>query len=171
MKPNIIPIHYDPLVIVVSRAEVESHDTSVAMSVLNQLCTSPQVARGHLERVDIAFHGYDHQADELFEIPAVRQYVQELDNQFPYWLYFLSKRHLGLQCLLHCFLPPFLKEEARNRIFPERINQLLTQRWYPAMAQMCQLTGLSDEQVELLVDRALQYITEGRFPLDAKPFE
>lgn len=171
MKPNIIPIHYDPLVIVVSRAEVESHDTSVAMSVLNQLCTSPQVARGHLERVDIAFHGYDHQADELFEIPAVRQYVQELDNQFPYWLYFLSKRHLGLQCLLHCFLPPFLKEEARNRIFPERINQLLTQRWYPAMAQMCQLTGLSDEQVEQLVDRALKYITEGRFPPDSEPFE
>lgn len=171
MKQKTSSIHYDPLVIVISRAEVESHDTSVAMSVLNQLCTSPQVARGHLERVEIAFHGYDHQADELFEIPAVRQYVQELDNQFPYWLYFLSKRHLGLQCLLYCFLPPFLKEEARNRIFPERINQLLTERWYPAMAQMCQLTGLSDEQVEQLVDRALQYITEGRFPLDAKPFE
>lgn len=171
MKPSIVPIPYDPLIIVVSQAEVESLDTSIAMSVLNQLCTSLQVARSHLERVDIAFHGYDHQADELFEIPAVRQYVQELDNQFPYWLYFLSKRHLGLQCLLYCFLPPFLKEEARNRIFPERINQLLTQRWYPAMAQMCQLTGLSDEQVEQLVDRALQYITEGRFPLDAKPFE
>lgn len=124
-----------------------------------------------MERVDIAFHGYDRQANELFEIAAVRQYVHELDIQFPYWLYFLSKRHLGLQSLIYCFLPPFLMEEARNRIFPERINQLLAQRWYPAMAQMCQLTGLSDAQVEHLVDRALLYITEGRFPLDSKPFE
>jgi hypothetical protein len=137
----------------------------------SQLYESPEAAQSFLERVDIAFHGYDHIREELFEIPAVRNFVYELDQQFPFWLFFLSKRQPGLQCLLHCFLPPFLKEEARNRIFPERINQLLTQRWYPAMAQMCQFAGYSDEHVERLVDRALQYISNGRFAPDSQPFE
>lgn len=166
-----LEIHADPLVVVVSKTEVDALDTSAALSVLMRLYESPVTARSFLERVDIAFHGYDQIADELFEVPEVRKFVYELDQQFPFWLYFLSKRYLGLQCLLHCFLPPFLTEEARNQIFPERINQLLTQRWYPAMAQMCQFAGYSDEHVERLVDRSLQYITNGRFALDSPPFE
>jgi hypothetical protein len=71
----------------------------------------------------------------------VRNLVNQLDQQFPFWLFFLSKRHLGLRCLLFCFLPPFLAEGARARIFPERTSQLLSNRWLPAMSQMCQYVG------------------------------
>ena len=86
-----------------------------------------------MERVEISFHGYDHTPQELFEIPEVRNFVYQLDEQFPFWLFFLSKRHLGLQCLLFCFLPPFLTEDARSRIFPERIG-------FPiVMAKFCTL--------------------------------
>lgn len=123
-----------------------------------------------MERVDIAFHGYDHTHEELFEIPEVRDFVYKLDEQFPFWLYFLSKRHLGLQCLLWCFLPPFLTVEARSKIFPERINDLLTKRWLPAMNQIGEHLGLSESQIERLTERALSYITNGRFPLDTKSF-
>jgi hypothetical protein len=123
-----------------------------------------------VERVEISFHGYDHHREELFEIPEVRNFVYQLDEQFPFWLYFLSKRHLGLQCLLFCFLPPFLTEDARSRIFPERINQLLTNRWFPAMNSICEYVGFSEMQIERLTKRALDYITTGRFPLNAEPF-
>ena len=47
----------------------------------------------------------------------VSNFVCELDQQFPFWLFFLSKRHRGLQCLLFCFLPPFLTEAGRARSF------------------------------------------------------
>jgi len=160
----------DPLVIVVSRAEVEAMDTSAALTVLKRLLESPDTARAFVERVDIAFHGYDHVKEELFEIPEVRKFVSELDQQFPFWLFFLSKRYLGLQCLLFCFLPPFLTEAAQSRIFPERINQLLTNRWGPAMGQMCEYVGFSETQFNRLAERAMAYMTNGRFPADAEPF-
>lgn len=128
----------DPLVVVVSKAEVDAMDTSTALAVLQKLVESPGTAREFVERVDIAFHGHDHTKQELFEIPEVRNFIIQLDQQFPFWLFFLSKHHLGLQCLLFCLLPPFLTEEARSRIFPERINQLLSNRWLPAMSQVCQ---------------------------------
>lgn len=165
-----LPKSIDPLVIVISRDEVEAMDTSVALDTFKKLTKSPNTAREFVERVDIAFFGYDHTREELFEIAEVRNFVHQLDEQFPFWLYFLSKRHLGLQCLLLCLLPPFLTEEARSKIFPERINDLLTKRWFPAMNHICEYAGFSESQIEQLTERALAYITKGRFPIDSEPF-
>lgn len=165
-----LPKTIAPLVLVISRAEVKAMDTSAALDVLKKLTESPDTARKFVERVDISFHGYDHIRQELFEIPEIRNFVYQLDEQFPFWFYFLSKRHLGLQCLLFCFLPPFLTEEARSRIFPEQINQLLTNRWFPAMNHICEYVGFCERQIEQLTERAFAYITTGRFPLDAEPF-
>lgn len=164
--PEILDLYAsaDPLVIVISRPEVEARDTGPALGVLKKLTGSPGTARRFFERVDIAFHGYDQTQEELFEIPDVRDFVYELDQAFPFWLFFLSKHHLGLQCLLFCFLPPFLTEEARATIFPERINSLLTQRWFPAMNQICEYVGFSEAEIERLSDRAVRYIIQGRFP-------
>ena len=156
----------DPLVVVVSRSEVEAADNLPSLSVLRRLTESPETAREFFERVDIAFHGYDHVPQELYEILEVRDFVHKLDEQFPFWLFFLSKRHLGLHCLLLCFLPPFLTEEGRAEIFPDRINRLLTKRWFPAMNQICEYAGFSEQQIEQLTDRVIAYIVKGRFPLD-----
>mgnify|MGYP005842903877 CR=1 FL=1 len=156
-----VPELADTLVVAVSRRDVETSDVWPTLSVLRRLAESPKRAREFFERVDIAFHGYDHDRRELFEIPEVRQFVYRLDEQFPFWLYFLSKHHLGLQCLLLCFLPPYLTEEGRASIFPERIGQILSSRWLPAMNQMCEYVGLSDEANKQLTDRVLRYITDG----------
>ena len=156
--------------LVVSRRDVESEDPSATLRSLQRLTGSPLVARRFVERVDIAFEGYDHVAQELFEIQAVRKFVQQLDAHFPFWLFFLSKYHLGLQCILWCHLPPFLTDQAQAIIFPEQIGQLLTNHWFPAMNYMCEFTGLSDAQIDELTERALSYITQGRFPLATTPF-
>jgi hypothetical protein len=63
-------------------------------------------------------------------------------------------------------LPPFLTEEGRAQVFPERINELLTRRWFPAMNQICQYVGFSNHQIDQLTDRTMTYITQGRLPLD-----
>ena len=164
-----LPESIDPVVVLVSRAEVEANDISSPLKVLRTLTQSPATAREFFERVDIAFHGYDQDSRELFEIPEVRNFVHRLDEQFPFWLFFLSKHHLGLQCLLLCFLPPYLTKQAREDIFPERIDNLLSNRWFPAMNHMCQYVGFSEEEIEKLTERVIAYITNGRFPLDSWP--
>jgi hypothetical protein len=159
-----IPTSVDPLVVVISRAEVEAGDISSVIDVLQTLIQSPDQVRAFRERVDIAFRGYDHDRRELFEISEVRNFVYQLDEQFPFWLFFLSKHHFGLQCLFLCFLPPFLTDEARARIFSERINGLLLNRWLPAMNHICKYVGVSENEVEPLTDRVMKYITRGPLP-------
>jgi hypothetical protein len=148
-------------VIVVSRSEVEAKDPSSVLQALRALVASPDAARQHFESVDIAFHGYDAVREELFEIPEVREFVYALDEQFPYWLFFLDKSALGLQCLAHCFLPPFLTAEARQRVHREQLTELLSNRWFPAMNQICEWVGLSEAQIERLTNRSVDYLFGG----------
>jgi hypothetical protein len=157
-----LPEEVDPLAVTVSRDEVEALDTGAPLFILRQLTASPSTAIKFFERVDIAFHGYDEITLELFEIPGVRDFVHKLDEQFPFWLFFLSKYYLGLQCLLLCFLPPYLTAEGRSEVFPERIGQLLTRRWIPAMNQVCEYVRFSKQQIMELTDRVMSYITKGR---------
>src|ERR1700676_3103993 len=96
----------DFMPIIVSKEEVESGDVAPALGTLQLLMQSPETMAHFFERVDIAFHGFDSDARELFEIAEVRHYVHKLDAKFPFWLFFLSKYHPGLQCLTLCFLPP-----------------------------------------------------------------
>ena len=103
----------DPLCIVVSRDEVCRQDTSSVLSILKSLLKTPDTARAYMERVDVGFHGYDEDPRELDEIEEVREYVHKLDAAFPYWLFFLSKHMLGLQCIVFCHLLPFLTERGK----------------------------------------------------------
>lgn len=160
----------DFLCVVVSREEIQAMDTSEVLGTLRRLTESPEIAREFVEHVDISFDGYNHTHQELSEIPEVRDFVYKLDEEFPYWLYFLSKKHSGLQCILFCLLTPFLTEEARSKILPEQIAWLLLNRWFPAMNHICEYVGFSMVQIEELTDRAMAYIASGKFPADAKPF-
>jgi hypothetical protein len=154
----------EPIVIVIGREEVEAQDTSGSLSLLQGFLATPETAKNHFEKVDIAFHGYEAQTSELWEIPAVRNFVFKLDDAFPYWAYFLSKSHPGLQALILCFLPPFLTEDAKAQIFSERLRPLLLDRWFPAMNQICTYVGMTDDEIERLTNRVISYIKKGRLP-------
>lgn len=151
-----------PLVIVISREEVERQDLSGPLSVLKSLIKSRESIRGNMTNVDIGFSGYDSTSRELFEISQVRDYVQSLDAQFCFWLYFLSRSFLGLQCLALCFLPPYLTEEARQRIHMERLTELIEGRWGPAMYHLCSAAGHSEAEADELMASAAVYFTSGR---------
>lgn len=150
-------------IIVVTREEVDAQDTSSVLEALSSLIQSPEHAREFFEQVDVSFHGYNETTEELFEIAEVRNFVHTLDEQFPYWLYFLSKSGTGLQCITYCFLPPFLTPAAKAQLFPERLDDLLTRRWFPAMNQICEWTGFSEQDIESLSDRSVKYVLGGPF--------
>jgi hypothetical protein len=119
------------------------------------------VARAYQERVDIGFDGYNEDPRELGEISEVREYVNKLDEKFPFWLFFLSKHFLGLQCIIYCFLPPFLTDSGRAQIHPERLKDLMLRRWLPAMNHVAAYAGLGEVELRRLTDSAIQYARTG----------
>lgn len=156
---------FDPIIVVISKNEVVANDVSAVSSVLCSFVKTPDMARSMFERVDFAFHGYDQDSRELFEIPEVRDFVHKLDIEFPFWLYFLSKQNLGLQAISFCFLPPFLTEAAKKTVLPQHLERLLNNRWWPAMNHICEFVGFTEEEIEQLSDRVLRYFFRGPLQL------
>jgi hypothetical protein len=63
---------FGTLMVVVSRQEVETSDTSGPLLTLKRLISSQQMVRDFRTRVEIAFDGYNETTQELFEIPGSR---------------------------------------------------------------------------------------------------
>jgi hypothetical protein len=51
-------------------------------------------------KVDFRIHGYDNDPRELFEIPEVRSFVRLLDEQFPFWFFFLTTETDAIKLLM-----------------------------------------------------------------------
>nr|WP_315484131.1 hypothetical protein [uncultured Undibacterium sp.] len=153
--------HFDGLTIIISHEDILDLNIAPTLDELNGLIESPSEAREWFENVDIVIDGYNETTEELFEIMDVRNFIQKLDEAFPFWLFFLSKRHLGLQCISLCFLPPYLTDAAKLNIFPVRLDELLSNRWFPAMNQICSWTEMSEGEVESLIKRSVSYLLDG----------
>jgi hypothetical protein len=121
----------DYLMLVVPRDEVEAGDIEPVLSILATLITSRRTVRAFMERVSIAFDGYNDTTAELFEIEDVRAYVRLLDGRFPYWLYFLDKRTNSFDAMWRCYMPPDLTPAAQAREYPARLEPLLRNWWGP----------------------------------------
>lgn len=98
----------DPIVILIARKEVESQDISRILSMLKTLLSNPETAKEHFEKIDIAFHGYDDDTRELFEIPEAfnRSYSELIARayQSTFCLIAISGKtdESGLKCKYRC---------------------------------------------------------------------
>jgi len=160
---NVASDYISPLIIVVSKKEVLERNIQPALDILKSLMETPEIAAKYKENVEITFQGYNDKISELCKSKPVREYVNLLDNEFPFWFFFLSKEYLGLQNMVHCFLLPFQTDRGKREVFPKRIDDYLTNRWFPAMNHICRYTGCSKEEINELTDRGMRYIESGKF--------
>lgn len=147
----------DYLHIVIPRDEVEEGRTEPTLTVLAPLIQSRQSARTFLERVTIQFDGYNDTTAELFEITEVRNYVQQLDGRFPYWLYFLDKRTSSFDVIWRCFMPPSLTPQGQAEHFPRHLDPLLRNWWTPAMDAICGFVDMTEQEYNDLCERYALY--------------
>lgn len=149
------------LIIGIDRGDIESGNIDGVLSVLNKLLESPSVAKANCENIHIAFGGYDNDPRELFEIIEVRDFVHRLDERFPYWLYFCSKESEGLRAVMFCFLLPYLTDEAREEDHREKIANLLTIRWFPALNHICDYVDADEQENIRLTEATFGYFFGG----------
>ena len=72
-------------VFVISRNEIENRDFSRIRADL-AVQQQPKELRKLIGKIILTVEGYDQCADELFEIPCVRDYFKEIHYNLPFWL-------------------------------------------------------------------------------------
>jgi TPR repeat protein len=148
---------FDFVVLDFDKGDIEAGDTSDVMAVLKQLLER-DAATKFCERVDLRCTGYDSDSRELWEIPEVRAFVQRLDQQFPYWCYFLSRNGEGLLWLTYCLYPLAMSQDEKQRLWLPAIRKYIEDRGIPQMTAICRYVGCSDQEAVRLTSGAANYL-------------
>lgn len=144
----------EALAIVVPRHETEYKDCAPVLSLLRSLMASPKMARAHRRGVDIFFGGYDDDTRPIWQIPDIRQYVRMLNDQFPYWLFFMSDILPNFAGLVRCLMPLDTTEEGRRKFIKEQ----LLPRWLAAMHEISQYADMTENEVKEILERSMRYL-------------
>ena len=139
--------HYNGLIIGVDRPSVELHATDEILKVLQSLYATPERVCEFFDQMSIIFDGYDDDERELFEIPEVVRFVRDLDSAFPYWAFFLSRKHRSMRLIARCIFAELSGNNYKDALTGDRMLQELITRWFPAMNKMASLGGFSMEQI------------------------
>ena len=81
------------LILQISRNEIEAMNYTSSLERLKVMADSRENTIRYRESLLIQITGYDLDPRELAEIPEVRRFFSRLVNEWPHWLWFLSRAH------------------------------------------------------------------------------
>ncbi|WP_321517313.1 hypothetical protein [uncultured Bacteroides sp.] len=148
----------DSLDVVITKEEILKQDISAPLALLSALLDNELFALYFREKVNLSFNGFDDLGKNMWEIPEVRKYVYKLDNEFPYWFYFLSKGGNGLYVIYQCHMIPFLSEEDDFDFNMPRLQENVANKWMPALNEICELADMSEEESHEMCMGVYKYI-------------
>jgi hypothetical protein len=118
----------DGLIFRASRAEVETGRTEGILTLLRKLL-NPDVALRARGRLILIIDGYDDDKRELYMIPEVREWIREVDREFPYWLFFMDLGPRSTLAFVMFALCRYERVSGGSRIPDQELNQFLLARF------------------------------------------
>nr|MBV6631313.1 DUF4365 and DUF1817 domain-containing protein [Oceanococcus sp. HetDA_MAG_MS8] len=85
---NDVLVDHGHFLYIIGRDEIEALDASEVREFFDRLRSSPEIAAHCQGKVELAFHGFDDDPRELFEIPEMRSFVPVLSVTLPELFFF-----------------------------------------------------------------------------------
>jgi len=127
--------------------------------------------KGMMNSLALMIEGYDDDPREIYAIPEVRTFYQQLWQRWPYWLYFCNLDTEILMMMVMCCLDSLdsLKVQGQPQvqvqINPLEVVQFISGGFAP-MNEMCERAGMSERQIFERTKAVFGYFN---LPFDAVP--
>ena len=92
----------EPVVLMISRREVEAADLASVVSRLKVFLATRDDAWRYRGQMTLVVDGYNNDPRELVDIPEVRTLLRGLEAEWPYWAYFFNQVDDSIKLLLSC---------------------------------------------------------------------
>ena len=92
----------EPVVLMISRREVEAGDIVSVVSRLKVFLATREDAWRYRGQMTLVVDGYNDDPRELVDIPAVRSILRQLEASWPHWAYFFNQVDDSIKLLLSC---------------------------------------------------------------------
>ena len=92
----------EPVVLLISRREVEAADLASVLARLKVFLATREDAWRYRGQMTLVVDGYNNDPRELVEIPEVRTILHQFEAAWPYWAYFFNQVDDSIKLLLSC---------------------------------------------------------------------
>ena len=92
----------EPVVLMISRREVEAADLASVLSRLKVFLATREDAWRYRGQMTLVVDGYNNDPRELVDIAEVRALLRGLEAAWPYWAYFFNQVDDSIKLLLSC---------------------------------------------------------------------
>ncbi len=92
----------EPVVLMISRREVEAGDLDSVLSRLKVFRATREDAWRYRGQMTLVVDGYNNDPRELVDIPVVRTLLRRLEAAWPFWAYFFNQVDDSIKLLLSC---------------------------------------------------------------------
>ena len=92
----------EPVVLLISRREVEAGDLASVLSRLKPFLATREDAWRYRGQMTLVIDGYNNDPRELVDIPEVRTLLRALESSWPQWAYFFNQVDDSIKLLLSC---------------------------------------------------------------------
>ncbi len=157
MNQRLRPGVSEPLILMFSRRQVETCDIDEPLQLLHRLIADRRSAIEYGGRISLVIDGYNDDPRELFEIPAVRAYLKRLDQEWPYWFFFLSQADESIKMLESCLCNTIEVVPGVASIDIEQMERVLA-RHFGAMNRLTEKLDLPKEKCEELAEGIISLI-------------
>ena len=116
----------DPVVLMLSRREVEVGDVLPAVSRLHTLLSTPEAIWHYRGQMSLVVDGYTNDPRELVAIVEVRDFLRGLDRQWPYWSFFFNQVDDSIKLLASCLCGSYYPGGGLVEIDHQKLGKFLT---------------------------------------------
>ena len=139
----------EPIVLLISRHEVESGDVASVVSRLKPLLATREGAWRYRGQMTLVVDGYDNDPRELVDIPQVREFLHELDQQWPYWVFFFNQVDDTIIIFLSCLCGGRYPGAGTVEIDLQRLSDALT-RGFEAINSLFETHAFPEKELETI---------------------
>ena len=157
MNQRLRPGIAEPVFLMFSRRQIEACDVDEPVAYLRGVSADRHAALELCGRISLIVDGYNDDPRELFEIPEVRAYIKHLDQEWPYWFFFLSQADESIKLLESCLCDTIEVIPGVASIDLEQMEHALS-RHFSAMNRLCADLSVPEEICEEVAEGIISFI-------------
>jgi hypothetical protein len=149
----------EPVVLMFSRREVEAGDPSALVERLNSLFNTRDAIWRYRGQVALAVDGYNDDPRELVDVPEVRAFLVEFDQQWPYWAFYFNQVDDSIKLLASCLCAGRYLGRGQVEIDAEKLQRFLL-TGFAAMNSIFDEHGFAEAELEAMSNGVIEVIEQ-----------
>ena len=138
----------DPVVLLISRREIESRDIASVTGRLKPFLATREDAWLYRGQMSLVIDGYNNDPRELVDISEVREFLRIFDKQWPYWAFFFNHVDDSIKIYLSCVCGVGFPGDGAVEIDADKLSEFLM-HGFAGMNCLFDRFGFSETELEI----------------------